>query len=88
MSTVRARLRARAAGSGRRIVLSEWADPRVRAAAETLVREDLAVPVLLDDALLREHRDVLTAVHGDRRLARGQAPDPDALADPLLAAAL
>lgn len=43
----RDRLRARAAGSGARIVLPEGDDPRIQAAAETLIRLNIAVPILL-----------------------------------------
>jgi phosphate acetyltransferase len=43
----RERLRARAAGSGARIVFPEGDDPRIREAADTLLRLGIAIPVLL-----------------------------------------
>lgn len=43
----REQLRARAAGTGARIVLPEGDDPRIRGAADTLVRLGIATPILL-----------------------------------------
>ena len=43
----REQLRARAAGSGARIVLPEGDDPRIRGAADTLLRLGIATPILL-----------------------------------------
>lgn len=43
----REQVRARAAGSGARIVLPEGDDPRIREAAKILIRLDIAAPILL-----------------------------------------
>lgn len=87
MSEVRARLRARAAASPRRIVLAEPGDARVRAAAQVLAAEGLATPVLLEADLAAEHRAALTELYVQAR-GVSVAEVGSSLDDPLLMAAL
>jgi phosphate acetyltransferase len=89
MIDFRARIRARAAASPRRIVLPEIDDPRIRSAAEILRAERLAVPVLPDQEMTKTYRAELA----ERFTARpgAEVTLADALAeveDPLLFAAL
>lgn len=90
MNDVRARLRARAADRPCRIVFCEVDDPRVQAAARRLRQDGLAVPILLDDQVQREHRDELVELYLRSRAGRGLGPDGarPALDDPLLVGAL
>ena len=86
---VRARIRERAAAVPRRIVFAEGDDPRVRAAAQQLRAAGLAIPILVDAALVEAHRADLEECSARRRQARGLPPAPGAVADDhLLAGAL
>jgi phosphate acetyltransferase len=87
MGTVSARLRAQAAASPQRVLLVEDDDPRVVAAARTVQEQGLAVPVLLDAAMIAQHRGPLTELYAS---ARGEriADVASALEDPLLIGAL
>ena len=78
-------IRARAKGRLRRIVLPEGDEPRTRAAAEILVREGIAEPVLLDAAFRRDKaEDYAAALYGLRK-AKGLTPEQAAalVADPM-----
>lgn len=83
-------LRERARAARRRIVFPETSDPRVREAAETLRREGLCEPLLLDDALVARHGGRLAEILHERRAHKGMTREAAraALADPLLAGAL
>lgn len=87
MSRVQDRLRSRSAQSPRRIVLCEVGDPRVHEAARQLAADGLAVPVLLDDDVLAEHRDDLDALWMQMRTERGRAVE-GLVTDSLLLGAL
>jgi phosphate acetyltransferase len=87
MTELRARLRARAAGDRRRIVLPETADPRIVAAAEISAAAGLAEPVLLDDDVRARHRAEVAAAYAARR-GWGLADADAAIDDPLLFAAV
>lgn len=85
-----ARVRERARAQPRRIVLPEVDDPRVREAAKILEGDGLAVPILLEPAMVEER----AAVFADRYRARPAGSELDAaaalaaVADPLLCGAL
>lgn len=86
-----ARLRSRARRNPQRIVFPEGTDPRVIAAAKTLKSEELAHPILVDQALIDQHRDKYAAIYTERRKHRGMNMDKARFAvdnDPLLFAAL
>jgi len=78
-------IRARAKGRLRRIVLPEGDEPRTRAAAEILVREGIAEPVLLDAAFRRDRADAYAAALYELRKAKGLTPEQAAarVADPM-----
>lgn len=84
------RVRTQAARQRARIVLPEAADSRVRRAAEVLSGEGLAEPLLLDAAVLAEHRAALEAIYVPLRTARGESTEKARadLDDPLLAGAV
>ncbi len=90
MSSLSARLRERAAGTARKIVLCEAADPRVQQAARTLAGDGLAEPILLGPDVLASVRDGLAEFYVPRRVERGVDPAAAAaeLDDPLLVGAL
>lgn len=88
MGAFRDRLRFRAAVVPRRILFCEVEDVRIQKACRQLSDEGLAVPVLLDAALLQQHREHLSHTHEQRLAQRGKAFDPTALDDPLLIGAL
>lgn len=90
MTALRAELRARAASDPKRIVFPESTDPRVRAAAERLKSEGLALPVLLDGDVVAAHRDEVgrwSIANGASHRRPGRLSDAQ-LADPLLFGAL
>ena len=78
-------IRARAKGRLRRIVLPEGDEPRTRAAAEILVREGIAEPVLLDAAFRRDRAEDYAAALYELRKAKGLTPEQAAalVADPM-----
>src|SRR5258708_19744293 len=77
MNEVRAQLRARAAATPRRIVLPEWEDVRIRAAAARLESEGLAEPILLDPTMMATHRSQLAdRMEGRSPLGPGPALPP------------
>ncbi|MGQ0625094.1 MAG: phosphate acyltransferase [Sporichthyaceae bacterium] len=90
MNELSARLRARAAGVPRTIVLCEADDVRVQAAATTLASEGLLEGVLLTEELIAGVRPQLTELYVELRRARGVTPASAAaeLDDRLLVGAL
>jgi phosphate acetyltransferase len=86
----RADLRSRAAALGRRVVLAEGWDPRVRAAAERIERDGMAEVILLDRTMLGDPRLGRVADHLAGRKpdkVRDAAHARDLAADPLRFAA-
>ena len=90
MSAVLERIRTRASEAMARIVLPEAEDPRVQEAAETMAREQLAEPVLVDRERVERERDRYVELFFERRRHKGLSLDGarDALSDPLLFAAM
>ena len=90
MSAVLERIRTRASEAMARIVLPEGEDPRVREAAETMAREQLAEPVLVDRERVARECDRYVELLHERRKHKGLSLDGarDALSDPLLFAAM
>lgn len=68
---VLARIRARARRDTKRIAFPEGFDARVIEAAKKLAREELVEPVLIDEALIAEHRERYAEVFKERRKHRG-----------------
>ncbi len=90
MNDVLARIRERAAGHPRRIVLPEAHDPRVREAARLLAERGLAEPVLLEAPPAAADLARWAALLAGARAHKGMTESAarEALADPLLRAAL
>ena len=90
MTDFRARLRARAAAHPRRVVLPEVSDPRIQAAARILERDGLVQPVLLDEAVIKAHRDEVAewCIQGGTSHRRSGPLPPERLEEPLLFGAL
>lgn len=90
MTGVRARIRAGASAYPRRIVFPESGDPRVRAAAEELRAEQLALPLLVDDDLIAQQIDSYAERYRHRPAGRNlsEVEARSAVRDPLLFAAL
>jgi phosphate acetyltransferase len=90
VTSIRARLRARAAAAPRRIALPETSDERVLAAAAVMEADGLARPVLVDAELMAVHREEITdwcAGHATSHRKMGRLPE-ERMADPLMFAAL
>ena len=73
--TVLERIRERARERRARIVLPEGNDPRVIEAAETLRRERLCEPVLVDDDLVEARREEYGELLWQRRKHKGMTLD-------------
>ena len=87
MSLLRDRLRSAAAGHALTIAFPEAGDARVRRAAEVLTTQGLAVPLLVDDAVLAPLVPGLAERYAERR-GTSLAEAERAVGDPLLASAV
>ena len=72
-----ARLRAQARKDLKKIVFPEGDDPRVIAACTTLAREELAIPIRVDEALIAEGRERYAKVFFERRKHRADTASAD-----------